>query len=761
MARSRPARFPAGSVARWLAAGGMLLGIALPAGAQVQRSFVNLGFEQPALATPGCRVYIASSQVPGWQTTHPPAATENVGGCVVPGGFNQTAPVLELWRTPRDNSSGGAVNAPQGVQIAELNAVVASRIYQNICLINGERVDWRFSHRGRGSASVRDIAEMKIGASSTIVRVGTTNNGASDPVIVSQGTATQANVGGNASWVRYQGTFAYAGATGVSNMGFEAISAQGGASNGNLLDDIQIELAPFVEFVRPSSSSPEAVGNNLPTLRVNGTVRTAFNVTVQITGGTATLGTDYTTPGNSTTLTVNVPAGTYDGTGAASQFALPVTIVDDATAEPNETIEFAIPPPPAPVPPFLLASSTTCGGAVQTTWTYTIIDDDASVSLSKNAAAPVPVAGNPAQADIVYTIVANNPSASVAARYSLVDTPAFDPDASIVSASFRLNGGAATTLPGPGPWTLQPQWRTLAAGGTDTYVVTVRVSAARGGSTGNDSCSSPSTAGSGLHNAARATVQGNGGGPDTSFDDRACQPTPTPVWVTLRKQLQGRAAATDQVQVRIYSGGILAATATTAGSSLPATASTGTIALAAGNIIQFAETVRTGGSGPDRNLSGYRVAMACSNAGTPTAGLPAGPGTQAGNVQQWPEFTPAAGADIDCTITNALPSADLAITKTNHAGSLVSGTSVTYDIVMHNAGPDAADGATLRDPAPTGLQACVLAAPACTATGGAACPAQGSGSGQLSIANLQGAGVVLPLLPVGGGVTVSVTCTVD
>ncbi len=748
-------------MARWLVAGAVLLGIAQPASAQVQRSFVNLGFEQPGLVTPGCRVYIAASQVPGWQTTHPPAATENVGGCVVPGGFNQTAPILELWRTPRDNASGGTVNAPEGVQIAELNAVVASRIYQNICLVNGERVSWRFSHRGRGSATVRDVAEMKIGASSTIVRVGTTNSGASDPIVVSQGTATKANVVGNASWVRYQGVFTYAGATGVSNMGFEAISAQGGASNGNLLDDIQIELAPFVEFVRPSSSSPEAVGGNLPTLRVNGTVRTAFTVTVQITGGTATLGTDYTTPGNSTTLTVNVPAGTYDGVGAGSQFVLPVTIVDDATVEPNETILFAISPPPATNPPFLLASSATCGGAVQTTWTYTIIDDDASVSLSKNAAAPVPVAGNPAQADIVYTIVANNPSASVAARYSLVDTPAFDPDVSIVSASFRLNGGAATTLPGAGPWTLQPQWRNLGAGATDTYVVTVRVNVARGGSTGNDSCSSPSAAGRGLHNAARATVQGSAGGPDASFDDSACQPTPTPVWVTLRKQLQGRAAATDQAQVRIYSGGILAAAATTAGSSVPATASTGAIVLAAGNIVQFAETVKAGGTGPDRDLSGYRVDMACSNAGTPTAGLPTGPGAPVGNVRQWPEFTPAAGADIDCTITNATRSADLAITKTNHVGSVVSGTQTTYDIVVRNAGPDAADGAILRDPAPTGLQGCVLAVPACSATGGAACPAQGSGAGQLSIANLQGAGVVLPLLPNGGGVTVSVTCTVD
>ena len=89
----------------------MLAIAAFPAVAQVQRHFVNLGFEAPVLETPGCRVYIAASQVPGWNTTHAPHAAENVGGCVVPSGFAQTAPIIELWRTPRSNSSGGTVTA--------------------------------------------------------------------------------------------------------------------------------------------------------------------------------------------------------------------------------------------------------------------------------------------------------------------------------------------------------------------------------------------------------------------------------------------------------------------------------------------------------------------------------------------------------------------------------------------------------------------------------------------------------------------------
>lgn len=735
------------------------LAAAGPAQAQVQRAFINLGFENPALNTAGCRVYINATQVPGWNTTHPNTGTENSGGCVVAGGLGATpGPILEIWRTPRDNSSGGEVRAPEGVQIAELNAAQASRIYQNVCLISGENVSWRFSHRGRGSAGVQDVAEMKVGATGSVVRVGTTNSGSGGVIQTFQGSATSTNIAGNTSWRRYVGQFSHTGSTGNTNMGFEAISAQGGDTNGNLLDEIQIQLAPFVEFTSPSSSTPESSSDNRPTLRVNGNVYTAFTVRVDITGGTAALGTDFTTPDGTATMLINVPAGTYDGNSSASLFALPITVINDAVSEGNETIEFTVRPATVSPAPFQLASSASCGGAPQTTWVYTIVDNDAGLSVSKAAGTPTAVGGNLSLQNVVYTITVSNPS-TVPGVYGLTDTPGLDADTVIQSASYTRTGGgsgggaASGSLTGSGPWTLTSN-RTLPGGQTDTFTVTVQVRI-NPGLAGADNCASPSAPGAGLHNSATATLQAPAG----TFTATACQNTPTPVWVSLSKNLTGRALSTDQVQVRLYSAGILNAPApTTTGSAVPATATTGQRILPAGSAVQFTETVKANGTGADTGLGNYTTDLVCTNstAGSGTVS-PSGAGTDQGTYQQWPQFTPAAGDNLSCTITNTPRGADLAITKSNSGTSLVSGTQTTYQIVVTNLGPNAAPGAVVTDVPSAGLSC--TAPVACTAGNGALCPGNVA-SGSVPAASLL-AGVAIPVLPSGGVVTLQLTCDVE
>ena len=109
------------------------------------------------------------------------------------------------------------------------------------------------------------------------------------------------------------------------------------------------------------------------------------------------------------------------------------------------------------------------------------------------------------------------------------------------------------------------------------------------------------------------------------------------------------------------------------------------------------------------------------------------------------------GTPITCTWTNTGPViAGLVITKTNTPGvnndidqasdAVIKGVVTTYSIVAANTGPDAADGAVLRDPASAGLTAC--SATCAVTTGTATCPVA---IGPALLSALQSAaGAVLP-----------------
>src|SRR6185369_1514675 len=94
--------------------------------------------------------------------------------------------------------------------------------------------------------------------------------------------------------------------------------------------------------------------------------------------------------------------------------------------------------------------------------------------------------------------------------------------------------------------------------------------------------------------------------------------------------------------------------------------------------------------------------------------------------------------------------ADLSVTKTNGTATATAGASTTYTIVVSNAGPSHADGATVTDAVATGLTKTSVS---CTATNGAVCPTSPTAS-QLE------AGLVIPTLPSGGSVTFTVGATV-
>lgn len=221
----------------------------------------------------------------------------------------------------------------------------------------------------------------------------------------------------------------------------------------------------------------------------------------------------------------------------------------------------------------------------------------------------------------------------------------------------------------------------------------------------------------------------------------------------LQKSLpDGRFAAGDQFTLQIAgSGGPASVTTTGAGSTATGVATLNPGAI--GAIYTFSETAAAGA-----DLGNYQIAWNCSNA-------LAGGQTPNGSGSSF-SLTAVAGDDLTCTFVNTRNrQADLRLTKTNTPGvngevdqpgdTLVSGTVTTYTLTVTNLGPDAADGAVLTDPAPTGLT-CTSAA--CTAAGGAVCPAP---TGAVLVAALQGAGATIPTLPNGGSVAIALTCTVD
>ncbi|WP_242112972.1 prealbumin-like fold domain-containing protein [Luteimonas aquatica] len=375
---------------------------ALSAQAQVQRSTINLSFEQPAINN-GCQGYVYSARVPGWKTTDqfltsPTADFDSPNGCV---GNNGTNPpggtqIFEYYSNGVvDNQSGLTLNAADGRQFVELNGQSSARLYQDICLIANETVTFSFSHLGRRSATVADVARFvmggtALGSGTTIAEVSDSNDGT--PGFATPGLSTNiARVQGPSSggsgrfWGNYSGSFRVpVGSGGVQQFGFEALSAANGStSQGNFLDNISITLLPIIEFGSAgnfssleSNASPPGLALTIVGVVPAGGVPVSFS----IIGGNAAAGTDYTINGGSaTTFSVVVPAGDY---GAGTTFTVPVGIVNDALVEGNETFTVRINDNPSR---YVASSTAVCGSSGVVNATYTILDDDVSLVIAKDA----------------------------------------------------------------------------------------------------------------------------------------------------------------------------------------------------------------------------------------------------------------------------------------------------------------------------------------------------------------------------------------
>lgn len=141
-----------------------------------------------------------------------------------------------------------------------------------------------------------------------------------------------------------------------------------------------------------------------------------------------------------------------------------------------------------------------------------------------------------------------------------------------------------------------------------------------------------------------------------------------------------------------------------------------------------------------------------------SAGGPVGAFDEATATYTIPAAEVVSGATFSCTFSNEFRAADLRIDKSVTPELAGPGTQVTYTLVAVNDGPDAADGAQVTDPAVAGLD-CIsapdLSCPADELAGGAECPAT------LDVSALQSVGLAIPVFPMGGQVTLVMTCTVE
>ena len=414
-------------VAAWFSLLTIGLWLACPAigHAQTQRGFVNQGFELPAMGA-NCNAQIADSTVaggvPGWVTTNPSGAGYGCGSVAA-----LTGPLVELWST-----AFLGVTARQGSQFAELNATTASRLYQNVCLNTGETIGWQFSHRGRQSATTADIAQLRIGSttgSNRVVNASDTSNGGlgtnngyncyANDGSVTANTCTRNGAVAN-GWSDYTGSFTWGGTAGMYAIGFEAISSAGGnTSIGNFLDNIQVTLSPYVEFVSATYSTIEGGTFTPPQINVIGTVPSGgMTVNIALTG-TAVVGTDYSDAGNTTTVAVNVPAGVY---ATATPFSVPISIVNNLIIQDNRTLVMTI----SPSASYFVASTQSCGGTPTMPSTLTIIDNDIDLKTTKTQSTATPVAGTTMTYTVTYT---NN-----TAKPTVAPTNAHDATAAIADA---------------------------------------------------------------------------------------------------------------------------------------------------------------------------------------------------------------------------------------------------------------------------------------------------------------------------------------
>jgi hypothetical protein len=345
------------------------------------RTMQNVSFEEYGSVCAGSPTsfhLIRQAELGGWFSTQP------INREVCSGVFQGT--VSDLYRVIELQAYGtfGRLYTPQdGVVFAELNAYVAGMLYQPMCVRNNEEFAFSFAHRPTYGNDT-DIAAFRIGipagldAGSTaadaysreILRVTSVASGGvvtSVAQTASAGTTANTAVISANKWGIYSGTHTLpsTGYDGIRNVGFVAIQGRN-AGEGNLLDDIRLGLDPIIDLgTTRDRSGNEGTSPTAINIRINGRVAAGTTIVLEQNAGTATPDADYTIgsvtadkygaatvvhTGGTSTWTITVPPGDYDGGIVAGSLSggltIPVTYQSDADqAEASEWATFNLKAP--------------------------------------------------------------------------------------------------------------------------------------------------------------------------------------------------------------------------------------------------------------------------------------------------------------------------------------------------------------------------------------------------------------------------------
>ncbi len=309
------------------------------------RIIANPGFEQPVVSGIGVAITEGYGNTPPtvWQTTEDTSPYANS---------------LEYW----NGTNNGQSPSNHSGQHVELNAASNSAIYQDICVLKDETVNWSLLHAVRKASVANDINIMRVTVSDPTLWTGKTPP--STLLYSSPDLATSFNEG----WQQKTGAYTHSQTSARLRFAFNAIqgSVVGTTRNisyGNFLDDVTLSLPPVIDFLPTDVTNKVNLSTTIEgdggspyylSLRLNGRLKSAATVTITLTGlmtsrnftvgtplqGAATAsGLSASKSGSNITLTL--PIGDYDPNNTSKYIHIPIDF-GDLAYQPNDNVGFSL-----------------------------------------------------------------------------------------------------------------------------------------------------------------------------------------------------------------------------------------------------------------------------------------------------------------------------------------------------------------------------------------------------------------------------------